>query len=95
MGWCNDPHNKKYNSLVKINEKLRHERLYRIDNKYDIFVVINYNLKKPIPFKGSAIFLHISKPNFEGTEGCVAIEKKNIIELAKKIDVTTKLIIKD
>ena len=22
MGWCNDPLNKKYNSLIKINEKL-------------------------------------------------------------------------
>ena len=46
------------------------------------------------PGNGSAIFLHISKPNFDGTEGCIAIEKNNIIELSKKIDLETKLIIK-
>ena len=55
----------------------------------------NHNTDPVIPGKGSAIFLHISKPNFEGTEGCIAIEKENIIELAKEIDLTTKLIIKD
>ena len=36
MGWCNDPLNKKYNSLIKINEKIKHEKIYRKDNKYDI-----------------------------------------------------------
>ena len=45
--------------------------------------MINHNTDPIVPGKGSAIFLHISKPNFEGTEGCVAIEKENIIELAK------------
>ena len=45
MGWCNDPLNKKYNSLIKINEKIKHEKLYRKDNKYDILIVIDYNLK--------------------------------------------------
>ena len=90
MGWCNDPHNKKYNSLVKINKKLRHEKLYRKDNKYDIFVVVDYNFKKPIPFKGSAIFLHLTK-NFKGTAGCIAMDKKDLLILLKLIDKKTKI----
>ena len=90
MGWCNDPLSKRYNSLVKINEKLRCERLYRKDNKYDIFVVINYNFKKPIPFKGSAIFLHLTK-NFKGTAGCIALNKKDLLILLKLIDKKTKI----
>ena len=61
MGWCNEPTDKKYNSLINTKEKIRHEKLYRKDNKYDILIVINYNLKKPIPFKGSAIFIHVTK----------------------------------
>ena len=85
MGWCNDPHNKKYNSLIKINKKLRHEKLYRKDNKYDIFVVISYNFKKPIPFKGSAIFLHLTK-NYKGTAACIALNKKDLLILLKLVD---------
>ena len=45
MAWCNDPRDKKYNSLVNINEKIKHEKLYRKDNKYDVLIVIDYNLK--------------------------------------------------
>ena len=90
MGWCNDPFSKRYNSLVKINEKLRCERLYRKDNKYDIFVVINYNFKKPTPFKGSAIFLHLTK-NLKGTAGCIALNKKDLLILLKLIDKKTKI----
>ena len=90
MGWCNDPLSKRYNSLVKISEKLRCERLYRKDNKYDIFVVINYNFKKPIPHKGSAIFLHLTK-NLKGTAGCIALNKKDLLILLKLINKKTKI----
>ena len=90
MGWCNDPLSKKYNTQIKINEKVKHERLYRKDSKYDILLVINYNLKKPIPFKGSAIFLHITK-NLKGTAGCIALSKKDLLILLKLIDKKTKI----
>ena len=90
MGWCNDPLSKKYNTQIKINKKVKHERLYRKDSKYDILVIINYNLKKPIPFKGSAIFLHITK-NLKSTAGCVALRKKDLLILLKLINKKTKI----
>ena len=93
-GWCDDPEHKNYNQLIKFPFSASAERLYRDDNLYDLLCVINYNTDPIVPGKGSAIFLHISKPNFDGTEGCIAIEKKYIIELSKKIDLKTKLIIK-
>ena len=61
MGWCNDPKNKKYNSLINIKNKIKHEKMYRKDNKYDLLIVLDYNFNKPIPHKGSAIFLHLQK----------------------------------
>ena len=94
-GWCDDPKSKLYNQHVQFPFDASAEKLFRDDDLYDLLCVINHNTDPIIPGKGSAIFLHISKPNFEGTEGCVAIEKENIIELAKKIDLTTKLIIKN
>ena len=90
MGWCNDPLNKKYNSLIKINEKIKHEKLYRKDNKYDILVVIDYNYRKPIPFRGSAIFIHLTN-SFKGTAGCVALNKKDLLILLKLVNKKTKI----
>jgi len=84
MGWCDDPTNKYYNQLINIEKKkLKCEKLYRKDSKYDILIEINYNRKKIIPFKGSAIFLHLTK-NYKPTAGCIAI-KKNDMEILIKI----------
>ena len=90
MGWCNDPTSKKYNSLININDKIRCEKLYRKDKKYDVLIVINYNTKKTVPFKGSAIFIHLTK-NFNGTAGCVALLKKDLLILLKLINKKTKI----
>ena len=90
MGWCNDPLNKKYNSLIKVNKKIKHEKLYRKDNKYDILVVIDYNLRKPIPFRGSAIFIHLTK-NFKGTAGCIALNKIDLLILLKLVNKKTMI----
>ena len=91
MGWCDDIHfPKKYNKLIKVNNKVRHEKLYRKDNKYDILIIINYNLKKPIPFKGSAIFIHLTK-NYQTTAGCIALSKKDFLILIKLINKKTKI----
>ena len=90
MGWCNDPKNKLYNKEIKINKLIKHEKLFRKDNKYDYFMVINYNQTKPIPFKGSAIFLHLTK-TYKPTAGCIAIKKNDFLVLAKLIKKEIKI----
>ncbi len=90
MGWCNDPKNKLYNKEIKIKKFIKHEKLFRKDNKYDYFIVINYNQTKPIPYKGSAIFLHLTK-TYRSTAGCIAIKKKDFLILIKLIKKKTKI----
>ena len=90
MGWCNDPKSNKYNSLVTVKEKIRYEKMYRKDHKYDIVVVIDYNLKKPIPYKGSAIFIHLTN-NYKPTAGCIALNKKDLLILLKVINKKTEI----
>ena len=90
MGWCNDPKSNKYNSLVTVKEKIRYEKMYRKDHKYDIVVVIDYNLKKPIPYKGSAIFIHLTN-NYKPTAGCIALNKKDLLILLKLINKKTEI----
>ena len=90
MGWCNDPKNRFYNSLIKIRKKVKHEKMYRKDRKYDLVIVIDYNLKKPIPFKGSAIFIHLTQ-NYKPTAGCIALSKNDMLVLLKIINKKTKI----
>ena len=93
MGWCDDPKSKKYyNKLIKVNKKIKHEKLYRKDNKYDFFIPVKYNSKKVELGKGSAIFLHLTK-NFKPTSGCIALKKKDFLILLKLINRKTKIII--
>ena len=65
-----------------ISDHIYAEHLYRDDHIYDIICVLNYNTSPIIPGRGSAIFLHIAKPDFSGTEGCIAIERGALIEIA-------------
>ena len=90
MGWCNDINSKNYNKLINVNEKIKHEKLYRKDYKYDLFVPINYNNKPIIKNKGSAIFIHLTK-NYKKTAGCIALSKKDFFILLKLIDKKTKI----
>ena len=91
MGWWDDPSSDQYNKLIKLPFKFSAEKIYRKRNIYDIIIVINYNLKPIIKSKGSAIFLHISKKNFKPTEGCVAVSKKDMRLLLKKIKIKSYL----
>jgi len=83
MGWCNDSSNNFYNKKIIINKNIRHEKLYRRDCKYDYVIVLDYNTKKTVPNKGSAIFIHLTK-DYKPTAGCVAI-KRNHFEILLKV----------
>ena len=91
MGWCDDPNSIHYNKQIKLPSKFSHEKLYRKDNLYDLFLVLNYNTNPVIKNKGSAIFLHITKNSYKKTKGCIALKKKHLIELVSKIKKNTKI----
>ena len=85
MGWCNDIHfPKKYNKLITIEKKIKHEKLKRKDYKYDFLIPIKYNFRKPKSGKGSCIFIHLTK-DYKSTAGCVALQEKDFLILLKLI----------
>ena len=91
MGWCNDIKDKKfYNKLIKVDKKIRYEKLFRNDYKYDFIIPINYNTKNPKIAKGSAIFIHLTK-KFKPTLGCIALAKKDFLILIRLINKNTKI----
>jgi L,D-peptidoglycan transpeptidase YkuD (ErfK/YbiS/YcfS/YnhG family) len=90
MGWCDDSRNKLYNKEIIIDKITKHEKLFRSDNTYDYLLVIKYNIKKREPFKGSAIFIHLTK-NYKPTAGCIALKKKDFLIMLKLINKKIKI----
>jgi L,D-peptidoglycan transpeptidase YkuD (ErfK/YbiS/YcfS/YnhG family) len=80
-GWVDDPGDPLYNCPVLLPYEARHERMWRDDGLYDLVVVIGYNSDPPVPGCGSAIFLHVARPDFGPTEGCIAVERSVLAEL--------------
>src|SRR6056300_992054 len=91
MGWCDDVNfPKKYNKLFKINKRIKHEKLKRKDHKYNLLIPIKYNFKKPIPSKGSCIFIHLTK-DYKPTAGCVGLKEKDFLIMLKLLKKNSKI----
>ena len=91
MGWCNDiRYPKKYNKPIKIEKKIKHEKLKRKDYKYDLLIPIKYNFEKPILGVGSCIFIHLTK-NYTPTAGCIGLKEKDFLILLKLINKNSKI----
>jgi L,D-peptidoglycan transpeptidase YkuD (ErfK/YbiS/YcfS/YnhG family) len=80
-GWVDDPADPNYNRLVSLPYPAHHEEMWRIDELYDLVVLIGYNTDPPVPSRGSAIFLHIARSDFGSTEGCIAIEREALVSV--------------
>jgi L,D-peptidoglycan transpeptidase YkuD (ErfK/YbiS/YcfS/YnhG family) len=79
FGWCDDPKDRNYNRLVYLPYAASHEEMWRADGLYDIVVVIGYNTDPVAPGAGSAIFLHIARPDYSSTEGCIAVAREDLL----------------
>ena len=90
MGWCDDPNHINYNKEIKFNKKIKAEKLFRKDKIYDIIVVINYNTRRIIKNKGSAIFIHVTN-NYRPTRGCISLSLNDLEILLKIIKKSSKI----
>ena len=100
-GWCDDVSSPYYNRRVQLPYEFSHEKLWRDDditnpqvgfvcnNIYDIVIPIGYNDERVMAGKGSAIFLHIARKNYEGTKGCIALSKPDLLEILPNLSPQT------
>jgi L,D-peptidoglycan transpeptidase YkuD (ErfK/YbiS/YcfS/YnhG family) len=77
-GWCDDPGHRAYNRPVRLPFDASHERLWRDDHLYDVIGVLGWNDDPVERGRGSAIFLHLAWPDYRPTEGCVALERRDL-----------------
>ncbi len=91
--WCDSPTNIHYNSHIKAPFSASCEQLFRSDDVYDLILVTSHNSSPSLPYLGSAIFIHIKRPDNSPTEGCVAFEKEDLIEIIENLTLNSHLIV--
>ncbi len=77
-GWCDDPGDPNYNAPVALPYSASAEALWREDGLYDLILIVGHNDAPPVPGAGSAVFVHVARPDYGPTEGCVALETKDL-----------------
>ena len=78
-GWCDAPADPAYNRAVQLPYPASAEHLWRDDEVYDLIVVLGYNDAPVVSGRGSAIFLHIARPNYAPTDGCIALGRVDLL----------------
>ncbi|MDP9195845.1 MAG: L,D-transpeptidase family protein [Pseudomonadota bacterium] len=82
--WCDDPAHPLYNQPVRLPFSASHESLWREDHVYDVIVVLGHNDDPIVPGAGSAIFMHLVRPDRTPTAGCVALALDDLLALLSR-----------
>lgn len=93
-GWCDAPGHPEYNRQVLLPINASAERLRRADPVYDIVVVLGHNDAPIIDGMGSAIFMHIAKPDFAPTAGCIALRRSDLLAILKVCGPGSSLVVR-
>jgi L,D-peptidoglycan transpeptidase YkuD (ErfK/YbiS/YcfS/YnhG family) len=90
-GWCDAPLDRNYNRPVRHPYPASAERLWREDRLYDVVVVVDYNRRPRVRGRGSAIFIHVSRPDYAPTEGCIALAERDLRRLLARARRETRM----
>ncbi|OCW58930.1 L,D-transpeptidase family protein [Hoeflea olei] len=80
-GWCDQPAHPAYNRPVRLPFAASCETLQRSDALYDFVFVLDWNFRARQRGAGSAIFLHVARPGYLPTEGCIALSRRDLKRL--------------
>lgn len=83
--WCDDPARGEYNTEVKAPFAASHEILRRADPLYDLVLITDWNWPKAEPGRGSAIFVHQWRRRGYPTEGCIALRRDHLRQIAAQV----------
>src|ERR1017187_6214215 len=92
-GWCEDPSDRHYNQRIKVPPQSKADRLARNDNLYDFIVELDHNTSPRVAGRGSAVFIHVARPQFAPTAGCVALELSSLRRLLARVGPRTRIVV--
>ena len=91
--WCEDPRDRRYNQAFRRSANEPGDRLSRADSLYDMIVEIDHNSRPRVAGRGSAVFIHVAKPGFAPTAGCVALRPRDLKMLLGRMNSKTRILI--
>ena len=92
-GWCEDPRDRHYNQPVRLMPDHPGDRLKRADHLYDLIVELDHNTRPRIAGRGSAVFVHVARPGFAPTAGCVALKADALRRLIARAGPRTRIVV--
>jgi L,D-peptidoglycan transpeptidase YkuD (ErfK/YbiS/YcfS/YnhG family) len=87
--WCEDPADRRYNRPVQARKGA--DRLWREDRLYDFIIELDHNTRPRVAGRGSAVFVHVARPNFGPTAGCIALDVKRLKALLPRFGPGTRI----
>ena len=92
-GWCEDPRHRHYNQAIRLKPDAPGDRLKRADHLYDLIIELDHNTRPRIAGRGSAVFVHVARPGFAPTAGCVALHAPALRRLIARTGPRTRIVI--
>jgi L,D-peptidoglycan transpeptidase YkuD (ErfK/YbiS/YcfS/YnhG family) len=91
--WCEDPKDRRYNRPFRRSANEPGDRLRRSDGLYDLIVEIDHNTRPRVAGHGSAVFIHVARPGFGPTAGCIALTRGELQQLISRLSRKTRIIV--
>ena len=89
--WCEDPNDRRYNRAIKLSPSSQGDRLKRDDHLYDLIIELDHNTRPRVKNFGSAVFIHVARPGFTPTAGCVALQAPALKRLLAALSSRAKI----
>lgn len=80
-GWCDSFGDRNYNRNIRLPYAPSNEGMWREDHLYDLVVVLGYNDMPRVQGRGSAIFMHLARPGYQPSEGCITLRRDHLLRL--------------
>jgi L,D-peptidoglycan transpeptidase YkuD (ErfK/YbiS/YcfS/YnhG family) len=93
LAWCEDPGDRRYNRPFRRSANEPGDRLWRDDRLYDVIIEIDHNTRPRVARRGSAVFLHLARPDRSPTAGCVAFSAPDLSRLLARLGPKTRILI--
>jgi L,D-peptidoglycan transpeptidase YkuD (ErfK/YbiS/YcfS/YnhG family) len=91
--WCEDPRDRRYNRPIRRSANEPGDSLRRADGLYDLIIEVDHNTRPRISGRGSAVFLHVARPTFACTAGCIALRRRDLLTLTARLSPKTRIIV--
>jgi L,D-peptidoglycan transpeptidase YkuD (ErfK/YbiS/YcfS/YnhG family) len=93
LAWCEDTTDRRYNRPFRRAAADGGDRLWRQDHLYDFVIELDHNTRPRVAGRGSAVFVHIARPNRSPTAGCVALSASDLRGLLARLRRGTRIAI--